>query len=516
MLKQLSIIVMASACAVPDGEDLATVEAFERHDPATPGAVGIGDPLYATLGNGGYDVLHYDLDLRYETASPAQALDGTVRIEARATQALSRFDLDFSGDSFGAVTVDGCAAQVQWVDGEIIITPSHPIRARERFVVEIEHFRATPGVASPENFLGTPFFITPDGSAWAGQPNGANRIFPSNDHPRDMASFDFRIDVPAGTNAVANGELRSKRTFAGRTIYRYEQDEPMATELAQVAVGAFSVIDRGRHHGIHVRDVVPTRLVAELDPALALVTNHLDWMEERVGKYPFGSYGSLATDTQLGFALETQTLSLFEVQFFGAPQAQYEPIMVHELAHQWFGDSVAPANWSDVWQNEGHATWYELTFQVAPDSPQFLGFAQQMYQYGDFFRASFGPVASPLSGDPFDVFNPNVYYGGALVLFALREQIGDAKFQELERRWVKKYEGRSVSTQDFIALASQVSGQNLTAFLNDWLYGTTTPPMPNHPDWTVSPPPPNPLAAMFAASAATATLPAIAMHPMKR
>jgi aminopeptidase N len=164
--------------------------------------------------------------------------------------------------------------------------------------------------------------------------------------------------------------------------------------------------------------------------------------------------------------------------------------MLHELAHQWFGNSVAPTQWSDVWQNEGHATWYEVTYQLDPDSPEFTEQARQVYALGDLFRFLFGPVASPKSGAPTDVFNPNVYTGGALTLYALRQQVGDATFRRIERAWVTKYRGRSASTADFIALASQVSGQDLTAFLTDWLYGLTTPAMPGHPDWTVDPAPP--------------------------
>jgi aminopeptidase N len=110
-----------------------------------------------------------------------------------------------------------------------------------------------------------------------------------------------------------------------------------------------------------------------------------------------------------------------------------------------------------------------------------------IYSAGDQFRHDFGPVGRPLSGSAWDVFNPNVYFGGALVLYALRQQVGRSDFQHIERTWVHKYEGRSASTADFIRLASRVSGQNLHRFLNNWIYGTTTPPMPGHPDWTVDP-----------------------------
>jgi aminopeptidase N len=162
---------------------------------------------------------------------------------------------------------------------------------------------------------------------------------------------------------------------------------------------------------------------------------------------------------------------------------------VHELAHQWFGNSVAPAAWSDVWLNEGHATWYEVLSQVDIDAPDVVEQVRQLYGLGDLFRQFFGPVASPLSGDPVDVFNPNVYGGGALVLFALRQQVGDAAFRAIEREWVRAFRARSASSADFIATASRVSGQDLTAFLTAWLYDTHTPAMPGHPDWVVDPAP---------------------------
>lgn len=459
----------------------------------SPGAAGIGDPLYPTLGNGGYQVAHYDLSLRYATSAPSQAIDGTVTVEAVATQALSRFDLDFGGSSVGSVAVDGRPATFTRDGDELVITPARPIAKGRPFSVTVAHFTAAPTVPDPNSFLTTVFVQTPDGTVWAGQPNGMHQIFPCNDHPADKAGFSFRVDVPAGTTAVANGELVRKSTTGSRTIWQYEQREPMATELAQVAVGALTVTPRGRQSGTAIRDVTPTRLTAGLDPKLATVKGHLAWMEGKVGDYPFRTYGSLVADASLGFALETQTLSLYDQLFFSEyPQGVWEPIMVHELSHQWFGDSVAPVRWSDIWQNEGHATWYEFTYaaekgQLADDTgiADFTELMRIIYSLGDNWRSVLGPVGKPLSGDPDDLFNINVYYGGALVLYALRQKIGDAAFQRLERTWVSTYRGKSASTDDFIALASRVSGQNLGPFLRDWLYGTTTPPMPGHPDWTV-------------------------------
>jgi aminopeptidase N len=513
----LSACGLSDPSTTPDDldapDDLAAIEAANasldasaRLEPPSPGAPGIGDPLFPTLGNGGYEVEHYELQLRYETADPLQPLDGTVRILARATQALSQLDLDFAGDSIGAVRVNGLPARFSREGEELVIKPLLPVFRGQLFLITVVHFAASPKPVDPTVFV-TPFFAMVSGSGWALQPNNAHMIFPSNDHTSDKATFSFRIDVPAGTTAVANGVETSRHTLGGRTIVQFEQRQPMATELAQVAVGAFTVIDRGMHAGVAVRDVVPTSLAADLEPKLAAVTDQLDFMENLVGDYPFDTYGSLVSDTPIGFALETQTLSLYSGTSFTFPASSYGPIMVHELAHQWFGDSVAPAKWADVWANEGHATWYEDSFRFGLDSPAFISRMQQLYSLGDLFRAFLGPVANPPSGDIPHLFNGNVYNGGALVLYALRQQVGDAMFQQIERAWVTTYRGKSASTADFIALSSRVSGQDLDTFLNDWFYGTITPPMPGHPDWTVMPAAATGVASLAASTPAIAELP---------
>jgi aminopeptidase N len=468
------------------------------HEHASPGAPGIGDRLFPTLGNGGYDVRHYDLDLRYATSAPDQPLDGTVTILALATQSLSRFDLDFGGESVGSVSVN--ARPAAWTrDGdELVITPRHRLRRGRLFVVKVEHFVAVPVPAAP-GIGSTAFFSTPDGSGTAGQPDGAHDVFPCNDHPRDKASYSFRFDVPAGTLAVANGVQTGRRTRGDRTTFWYRQRQPMASELIQLAVGRYDVTDRGLHRGTIIRDVTSPRLTEAVEPDLALELGHLDYMENRVGRYPFDSFGTFVVDAELGFALETQTLSLFDRPWFDFPQGLWDPVMVHELAHMWFGDSVSPATWSDIWLNEGHASWYEFTYaeehgflavdtQGYPDEQGYATLEELMravYRHGDQWRAESGPVARPLSAE--HLFDLQVYHGGALVLYALRQEIGARAFERLERAWVSGERGGSATSGDFIALASRVAHRDLRGFLGAWLYGTTTPPMPGHADWTTDP-----------------------------
>jgi aminopeptidase N len=378
-----------------------------------------------------------------------------------------------------------------------VITPRRPLLKGLPFVVRVAHYTAHPTEPNPDELLSTAFFTTPDGSATAGQPDSAHVFMPSNDHSRDKASFTIRFDVPAGITAVANGVQVSKWTSHGRTKTVFLQRQPMATELVQLAVGKYTQIDRGFHGGAFVRDLIPDSLAQLLSDKLPTELSHLDWMEARVGDYPFDTYGSFVVDTALGFALETQTLSLYDRPWFDGTyggRGIWEPTMVHELSHMWFGDSVSPYSWDDVWLNEGHATWYEWSFAAEhgelEENIGIAGFDDTMravYNISDILRAEDGPVGRPLSPEPRQLFSAQVYWGGALVLYALRQQIGDDAFQRLERAWVSRYRNGVASTADFIALANRISGQDLTAFLNDWVYATKTPPMPGHPDWTVTP-----------------------------
>ncbi|MFK3979636.1 M1 family metallopeptidase [Micromonospora sp. NPDC050397] len=454
-----------------------------------PGAPGLGDRLFPLLGNGGYDVQDYELRLTYPEKDPAHSVSGDVRIAAVATQKLSRFNLDFAGGNPASIDVDGKPANFSRVGEELVITPRVALNKGRGFTVTVKGFTAvpeTPDPAAPDGFT-----ATPDGTALLGQPAAAHRLFPSNDHPADKATYTITTDVPEGWTGTASGVPTVTRTGGGRVVSTYRQAQPMATELLQVAAGDFVVRERQQVGRVRVRDVVPRRLAAQTLPMFDSEREQIAWMEQQVGPYPFDTYGSLLIDVQLGTALETQTLSVYDSTVLAAPTPVVESVMAHELAHQWYGNSVAPATWSDVWLNESHATWYELLWAekigaVAEHtgSPSREAFFQRVYANSDSWRAQFGPVARPKSAEQlFDLFNINVYYGGALALYALEQQLGEPKFQQLERAWASAYRGKSASTDDFIALASRTAGRDLKPFLTAWLYGTETPPMPGHPDW---------------------------------
>ncbi|MER5758658.1 M1 family metallopeptidase [Streptomyces sp. NPDC002082] len=450
-----------------------------------PKALGIGDALFPELGNPGYDVLSYDLSFAYkDNSSP---LDAVTVIDARSLTRLETVNLDFTHGKVASAEVNGEPAGFASVGEDLVLTPARPVEPDLPLHITVRH------TSDPRGRGDGGWVVTDDGLAMANQADAAHRVFPCNDHPADKAYFTFRVSAPAGKTAVANGvpgALPVLRAGAA-TTWTYRTLHPMATELAQVSIGDSAVIHRTGPHGLPLRDVVPAADRERLEPWLKKTAGHIRWMEERVGRYPFENYGVLIAKARTGFELETQTLSLFESALFagggGYPEWYVESVMVHELAHQWFGDSVSPRTWSDLWLNEGHATWYEALYADGLGKYSLERRMREAYQRSDQWRAAGGPPAAPkpaAPGEKIGLFRPAVYDGAALILYALRQEIGVKAFDRVERRWVGEHRDGVAGTEDFVRLASQEAGRDLAAFLEPWLYGKKTPAMPGHPEWS--------------------------------
>lgn len=445
---------------------------------------GLGDRLFPHLGNPGYDVASYDLSFTYP-GSNSKPLQAVTTIDAWTTEALDRVNLDFSHGEVHSVELDGEPAAFTTAGEDLVVTPEDPLPSGSWLRITVRH---TSDPMPAKNRDGG-WVRTADGLAMANQADAAHLVFPGNDHPSDKAMFTIRVTAPNGYTAVANGLPTDVDRSRAATTWTYRTQHPMATELAQVSVGRSTVVRRTGPHGLPVRDVVPTRDRERLEPWLAKTPDQISWMEGKVGRYPFETYGVLMADVDTGFELETQTLSLFELDLFTEPAypAWYvESIMVHELAHQWFGDSVSPRTWSDLWLNEGHATWYEALYAEEKADRPLQARMKAAYGASDRWRAAGGPPAAPKvpeAGQKIGIFRPNVYDGAALILYALRQEIGRPAFERLERAWVARHQDGVATTDDFVALASEMSGRDLRGFLHPWLYGEKTPPMPGHPDW---------------------------------
>ncbi|MFB6708273.1 M1 family metallopeptidase [Streptomyces sp. NPDC056333] len=447
-----------------------------------PVPLGIGDSLFPHLGNPGYDVLSYDIGFTYHGNN--KPLDAVTTIDARTTEPLDRINLDFARGSVRAVDINGQRADFAAADEDLVVEVPGRLPAGVPLHITVRHTSDPRGDQNSGGWL-----RTSDGLAMANQADAAHRVFPSNDHPADKAYFTFRVTAPRELTVVANGLAAGKVRDGSSTTWTYRTAHPMATELAQVSIGRSTVLERTGPHGLPVRDVVPAADAKALERWLKKTPGQLEWMERQVGRYPFETYGLLIADTKTGFELETQTLTLFERSVFTSgiyPEWYVESLMVHELAHQWFGDSVSPRAWSDLWLNEGHASWYEARYAEEHAKRPLERRMRDAYTRSDSWRAAGGPPARPAApapGEKISIFRPSVYDGSALVLYALRKEIGEPAFDRLERRWVSTHRDSTATTKDFVRLASQIAGRDLTTFFHSWLYGAKTPPMPGHPDW---------------------------------
>ncbi|WSY16262.1 M1 family metallopeptidase [Embleya sp. NBC_00896] len=453
-----------------------------------PGPGGLGDPVFPTLGNTGYDVRRYDLEFAYRPDT--RLVDGVTTIEATADRRLDAISLDALGPDVRGVTVDGRPATFEQAGEKLVITPARRIPARARIRMRIEYT-----VDPRARIAHTGWVPTPDGFAVAGQPDGAHTVFPCNDHPGDKADFGFRVTVPDGSLGVASGTRTGVESAAGTTTYSYHSRDPIATELVQIAVGDYRVLSRSGPHDLPLRDVVPSARAEGLAPALALTPGQLSWAEARLGRFPFETYGLLPANTDdpnaFGFTgLETQTLTLYKPGFLLQPEDRIGSHMMHELVHSWFGNSVSPRVWSDLWLNEGHADLYALLYRYERGWPDSLGLTtlearmRATYALGDLWRRTSGPVAAPNAANLFD---SQRYTGAALVLYALRQEVGEAAFARIERDFLARHRHGAATTRDYVDTASRVAGRDLSGFLGAWLYDTRTPPMPGHPDWVVDP-----------------------------
>jgi aminopeptidase N len=465
----------------------AVAGAQERHagGPAgskdcVPGAPGVGDAYYPTYGNGGYDVGHYELDIAYDPAT--DVLEGHATIKARATQNLCSFNLDLVGLTVRSIEVNNQAATWSRSGQELVVTPRRPLRPGKRFKVEVRYDGVPVEFVIPGFGIPAGFMTTPDGVTVAGQPEVATASFPVNDHPIDKASYSFDVTVPSGYEVVANGSLHGREhRRRGSTTWRWEAREPMASYLATIDIGFWDV-DRGRTaSGLPFYDAVDSAITgglrAEIDSSLARQGEMLGVLSDAFGPYPFGTVGGIVdSQDDLFFALETQTRPVYSMVFWldgeGNP-VNGDFVVVHELAHQWFGDDVALARWQDIWLNEGFATYAEWLWEEYEGRATPQEIFQAIY---DAIPAG-DPFWSVVIGDPgVDLlFDNAVYVRGAMTLQALRNEVGDDTFWAIVRGWAAAKSGGNATTDEFIGFAEQVSGQQLDKLFDIWLFTAGKP-----------------------------------------
>ncbi len=459
-----------------DAEDWDEIRSEWRHDhgpprshgsaPLTPsyGSAGLGDPYYPELGGGGFDVAHYDLDLDVDMVTGV--LEAVATIDATAGQPLDRFHLELAGLDVESVRVDGVEADFERDGRELAIEPAARIASGAAFTVEIAYGgvpEPTPDPAIP--FIpGVGWFRMPSGVYVLSECIGAASWFPCNDHPLDKATFSIEVTVDKPFVVASNGLLVSEVDDGDTRTYAWRASDPMATYLATVNIAAFDVTVSEGPGGMPLRLYAPTDATEDELAEFARTSEILEFFAERFGPYPFECVGAVISYESLGGALETQTIPVYS-------RGSGEDTVAHELAHQWFGNSVSPASWQDLWLNEGFASyaeflWFEHVHGVDAADERMRG------MYRTTRDAKFAPPADPGREQ---LFGGAVYVRGAFALHCLRKAVGDELFFETLRSWADQNHDGHGSTADFIAHAERVAERDLSALFEAVLYAPVLP-----------------------------------------
>ncbi|MFJ7589715.1 M1 family metallopeptidase [Streptomyces sp. NPDC097617] len=431
---------------------------------AGPGAPGVGDPYYPASGNGGYDVSHYDLRLQYQPKT--DLLEGTATLLATAKQDLSRFNLDF-GLQVSEIRVNGVKAKFATSGShELEVTPAKPL-ARNTALSVVVKYAGKPSELKVDGW--TAWQRTPDGAVAAQEPDSAVWWFPSNDHPLDKATFDVSVNVPDGTQAISNGVLQSQTSKLGWTRYNWRSNKPQATYLATLAVGKFDITTDTTASGLPILNAYSKDLGDNAGAARASVERTgevAEWLEGVFGPYPFNALGGYVPNVTAGFALETQTRPFYGPgQFRGGANVS---VVVHELAHQWYGDSVSVDGWKDIWINEGFARYSQWLWSEKEGE----GTARELADWAYALRPAEDAFWQVKPGDPGpdNQFHGAVYDRGAIALQALRNEIGDEKFFQILGGWPTERAYGNAKVGDFIRYAEKISKKPLAQLFETWLY----------------------------------------------
>ncbi|MFD8520271.1 M1 family metallopeptidase [Streptomyces capillispiralis] len=441
---------------------------------ASPGRPGVGDPFFPEAGNEGYDVAHYVLRLGYDPGP--HRLTGTATISARATRDLSALNLDLRGLDVEAVAVDGAPARWSRAGQELTVRPRGALDRGARFRVTVRYSGAPVTVTDPDGSE-EGWLRTADGALALGEPVGSAAWFPGNHHPSDKATYSLAVTVPKGLRAVSNGEPAGEETEGDRTTYRWRTGEPMAGYLATLAIGRYETGRTTTAGGLPVHTAVDPEEAEASRAVLARIPEVVAWAERTFGPYPFSSAGAIVERPgDAGYALETQSRPVFP----GAPGIV---LLVHEIAHQWYGNSVTPRTWRDMWLNEAFATYAEWLWQEEHGGDTAQEVFDALYAGAYFPDAerdealwSFPPAEPP---DAAHVSGLPVYWRGAMVLHRIRRTVGDGAFRALLRGWAEEHRHGTADTGDFTAYVETFApGRDFDAVWEDWLYGAGRPPRP--------------------------------------
>ncbi|HET7416788.1 MAG TPA: M1 family metallopeptidase [Solirubrobacterales bacterium] len=425
---------------------------------AAPAAAG-AEPFFPHTGDSRLDVEHYQVSVSYRPETGGIRVRD--RIAIRATRTLRRFSLDLNGMRVGAVSVKGEAAPYRRTPGKLVIEPKEPIPAGDRFVVSLHYAGVPKPVVDPDGTL-EGWIRTDDGAVALGEPQGTQAWLACNNVPGDKATFVIQVIVPIPLVAISNGRQVQGYLDGRLRRFRWREDSPMSPYLAMLDIGRGQTV-KSTIAGRPFWTLIDPRLERRSRPVLAALPEVIRFESGLFGAYPFKAAGSVVdVAPKVGYALETQSRPFY-------PYVPDLTTVVHETAHQWFGDSVGLKRWPEIWLNEGFATWTEWYYAERHGRRSAQAIFVRLYRVPASNEEFWNPPSAH-PGTPKHMFGPSVYIRGAMALQALRVKIGTKPMLRLLHDWAVGHRYGSGTIKEFIDLAEEISRRNLDPFFQRWLY----------------------------------------------
>lgn len=432
----------------------------------SPGATSVGDAIVPWQGNGGFDVRHYDLALTIDPVA-GTILDAMATVTATATQDLSVFSLDFVGLEVEGVTVDGAPAEVERIAQDLLITPSVAIADGAEFTTVVR-YAGTP--AAPVDKFVSGWWHEDETVFIVGEPSGAERWFPVNGHPSDGATYALHLTVPMGVEVVASGSPVGESVADGWTTTDWAITREVPPYVVSFVAGDLVIEERPGPDGVRLVIAYPPGTPQGTISEFAQLPRMIETLSACYGPLPIDRVGGVVVSEAFPAALEAENIPIYGAESVTAGT------VAHELAHQWFGNDVRLANWSDLWLNEGFARYAEILWAEASGGAAAKD--EVLARQRDAVLRFHGPEggAYPIADPPPDgLFDGYIYSRGALTLEALRETVGDPTFCDILRTWHEERAGSTGSTNEFIATAERVAGAEVGPLLEEWVYSADLP-----------------------------------------
>jgi len=422
------------------------------------------------------DVLHYDISL--ELSDLSGSIHGITRARVLIRgEAASGMWLDFPCMNVDMLRVQGVETQFVRSGGRLSFDFDRAYNSGEIIQVEVR-YHGTPGnhaMYIGENLYGRRVVFT---DSW---PDRARHWFPSVDHPSDKATVSIEVTAPANYDVVSNGQLlRAVSLPGGRRLTQWAIEKSIPTYSVAVGIAEFAILRQRDADGVEIFWYSYPQDSEAADQKFGRTGRIIEYFSSLIAPYPYPKLAQVRSTTRMA-GMENASAIFYNESSLQTTAVSEHPV-AHEIAHQWFGNSVTMADWDHLWLSEGFATYFSALFYESVNGAESLKSIMDDYErkLAAHQPAYSEPIVNPGQTDLMKKLNPLNYEKGAWILHMLRGILGDADFFAGIRRYYRSYEGGNTTTVDFQRAMESAAGFSLSSFFQQWLH------QPGWPQYDVS------------------------------